>query len=434
MPFDRIKQVILSLLNRGGGMVLQFASLWMIAKTIGVTGVGQYAFYTSWMTVLAALAGLGSPTYTLRTVAVLARDKDHRGIRHYIVRMSWSLLGVGALVCVVLAVAAGPVSDWLSVSNAWLHQLFLAGLGSIAFMLMRLMTESLKALNMPNISMGIESIFIPLILILVCATAWLNGWGFEAANIVYLHIASTILATIVMWMLAWRQTRVPVESHQQAWAPKAVFSHSMLPLWGSALLGMLFLNLPIIVLPLFATEEEMGLFSIAYRYINICVSLLMVIAAIYGPRFAREYASRDKKVLSDSLKQTQLLSLALYAPLFLAFTFFPGFVMGLFGSEFTSGGALLVSMAIGQLLYASTGLVGLMMNMIHREKVEFWISLIATVVMCLLIMVLGHLYSVLGVAIAFGIGLGMKNLASWFAVRHYLDMIAKDNSARVANS
>jgi hypothetical protein len=65
----------------------------------------------------------------------------------------------------------------------------------------------------------------------------------------------------------------------------------------------------------------------------------------------------------------------------------------------------------------------MMMNMIHREHEEFWITLGATMLMAALIAGFGSQLSVLGVAIGFGIGLGLKNVASWVAVRRYLALI-----------
>ena len=137
----------------------------------------------------------------------------------------------------------------------------------------------------------------------------------------------------------------------------------------------------------------------------------------------KEYADADFAALMESLKQTRWFSMALYAPLFLVFVAVPEFVMGLFGDAFRSGGSLLLTMAIGQLIYASTGLAGLMMNMIHREKEEFWITLLATLLMAALIAVLGSHFPVLGIAMGFGAGLGLKNLVSWWMVNRYLALM-----------
>lgn len=415
-------------------MALQFASLWVIAKSIGVTGVGQYAFYTSWMTVLAALSSFGSATYTLRTVAVYVKNHQHHAIRHYITKMGLILFASGMGVWLLIHINSRLFVCMFHMDASWLSQLAWAAIGSTAFMLMRLMTEALKSMDMPNVSMAIESMLIPLLLMGICGVMLWNGYTLSVDDLIGAHIAITGLSVLLMSCFIWRATQPTEHTVAPPLTTQHVLSMSLLPLWGSSLLGMLFLNMPILLLPLFANEEETGLFSMAYRFINVCVSLLMVIASIYGPRFAKAYVGRDIVALKSSLRHTQWLSLALYAPLFLIFVFASGFAMSLFGAEFRAGGSLLTAMAIGQLIYASTGLVGMMMNMIHREKEEFWISLASTVLMALLISTLGYFYAVMGMAIGFGLGLGLKNLASWFAVRHYLALIEPQSPNHSAHS
>ncbi len=419
----RFKQVILSLTNRGGGMVLQFASLWMVAKLINVEGVGQYAFYTSWMMVLAAIAGFGTPTYTLRTVAVYAQAGDHYSISRYINWISFFLFLTGTFVSVFVFTLSEIAKHWDILKIEWLNQLAWAAVGSLAFMLMRLMTEALKALNLPNLSMALESIYIPALMILICGYALVYSIKITANHLIAAHIIITTTATLFMAMVIKNKTKHQTTTKSTTTKCSSLLTRDILPIWGSSLLGMFFLNLPIIALPFFTNQEEMGQFSIAYRFINICISLLMVVAGIYGPRFAKEYAASDVTSLKNSLQNTQLISLALYAPLFLIFIIFPETAMGLFGAEFTPGAPFLIAMACGQLIYASTGLVGMMMNMIHKANVEFWISLSATALLTLLILTMGHFYSTWGVAVAFGVGLAVKNLASMIAVRYYMKQL-----------
>ena len=52
-----------------------------------------------------------------------------------------------------------------------------------------------------------------------------------------------------------------------------------------------------------------------------------------------------------------------------------------------------------------------------------WITLVATLLMAALIAGLGSQFSVLGIAIGFGAGLGLKNLMSWWMVNRYLALM-----------
>lgn len=418
----KVTHLFWALANRGGGMVLQFGSVWMVARAVGVAGVGFYSFYTAWMMVLAALAGFGSATYTIRTVSVMAKQHRYAAIRQYLRKMATWLTGAGLLLVVLVVLLGKP---WVALgwgNETLVHQMVWASLGAMAFMLMRLMSETLKALSLLNTAMVIESMLIPFLLIALCTVVLLNHMTLTVEVVIGSHIAFMLVGTLVMLGYVLQATRVAHPSD----APTAnvpLWNRGMLPMWGSSLLGMLFLNMPLLLLPSFANPQEMGLFAIAYRFINICVTLLMVVGGIYGPRFAKEYTEGDPVALRQSLKQTRWFSMALYAPLFVVFVTVPEWIMGLFGDAFRSGGMLLLAMAVGQLIYASTGLAGLMMNMIHREKEEFWITLLATFLMAVLIAGLGSQFSVLGIAVGFGAGLGLKNLMSWWMVNRYLALM-----------
>lgn len=415
----KILPLFLSLANRGGGMVFQFISVWMIAKATGVVGVGFYSYYTAWMMVLAALAGFGSATYTMRTISVYAKDNNHAAIRMYLKKMALLLLVSGVSMTVFIFGISKLLVNWWIWSDAVIHQVIWASLGAVAFMLMRLMSETLKALSLLNTSMVIESMLIPFLLIVFCSAVVLYGVALNIEVLIAVHIVLMVLGALLMLVYIIRRTLHEVQADSPH-VDVGLWNQGMLPMWGSSLLGMLFLNMPMLLLPNFASPEEMGLFAIAYRFINICIVLLIVVSGIYGPRFAQEYADSDANALRSSLAQTRWYSMALYAPLFIAFISFPEWVMGLFGASFRQGADLLLAMAIGQLVYASTGLAGLMLNMIHREKEEFWISLGATILMAALITGFGSHWSALGVAIGFGIGLGVKNLISWYMVNQYL--------------
>jgi O-antigen/teichoic acid export membrane protein len=411
-----------ALANRGGGMVLQFGSVWMVARAVGVAGVGFYSFYTAWMMVLAALAGFGSATYTIRTVSVFAKQGHHAAIRQYLRKMAALLVGAGLLLVMLIGLLGQSFVAWGFGNEVLIHQIVWASLGAVSFMLMRLMSETLKALSLLNTAMVIESMLIPILLIALCTVALHNDMALTVEVVIGSHIAFMLVGTLVMLGYVLQATRVARQPGATT-VDVPLWNSSMLPMWGSSLLGMLFLNMPLLLLPSFANPQEMGLFAIAYRFINICVTLLMVVGGMYGPRFAKEYADADPAALRQSLKQTRWFSMALYAPLFVVFVAVPEFVMGLFGDAFRSGGMLLLAMAVGQLIYASTGLAGLMMNMIHREKEEFWITLVATLLMAALIAGLGSQFSVLGIAIGFGAGLGLKNLMSWWMVNRYLALM-----------
>jgi O-antigen/teichoic acid export membrane protein len=172
--------------------------------------------------------------------------------------------------------------------------------------------------------------------------------------------------------------------------------------------------MPLLFAPVFSDIHDTGIFSSAYRLITVIVNVMMVLSGIYGPRFARNYNNKNYALLYEDLKKTAYISMGMFLPLFLIFMIFPSEILGIFGADFRAGAHWLQIMAAGQLIYSATGLVGLLLNMIHKEKLELMLMVLSSVLMVIMMLILGYLYSITGIAIAFAVGLAFKNLVSLF--------------------
>jgi O-antigen/teichoic acid export membrane protein len=235
-----------------------------------------------------------------------------------------------------------------------------------------------------------------------------------------------------MFWLMLRYARGTASAEYQDTPP--LMNRGLPHFWGGGLLNMWLMNMPILLLPQFASAADIGIFGVAYRLILLGTTILVTLASIFGPRFARDYANGDVTGLKQGLRQSQILSLIIYSPMLIAFTFFAEPVLGLFGDEFIAGKELLWIMVAGQLLNTATGLVGFMMNMIHREKQEFYIQLVVTIFVFVLILILGEMYGVMGVAIAYATGVVVKNLSSLVFTQFYLNTMEEPGKASYEKS
>ena len=416
--FDKYKTALAALLARGASMGLQFATSLVLVRALGASGMGIYSLYNSWMQLLSSVAGMGTTTHSLRTVSVLAGRHDYLQIKKFLFKLSYFLVGAGAVLILLIWPFSGFLSGLFLDNSQLAWMLTLSAFAALIFMLFKIYAESLKALRLVNTALLCESGLLSMMLIVIGGIYIALGWSLEIERFLMLHIGVLLVTTLVMLVLIFKTINSAKE--QRSTDAVSVMHVSLLPLWGSGLLGMWFMNMPILLLPHFTTTDEIGVFSMAYRLITIAVNILMVLASIYGPRFARDFAVGNVEGLRQGLRQTRLISMLIYFPLFILFVLIPGQVMQIFGKEFASGGQWLLVMALGQMVYASTGLVGYMMNMIHQDRQEFWIMLSASIFMLISIVVLGHWFGTTGVAGGFAMGLAMKNLTSMYFAHYHL--------------
>ena len=416
-----------ALFSRGIGLLLQLGLTVILGRLLGAAGMGVFSLYTSWMMMFASIANMGMPNFVLRKVSVLD-NKQERGLAiSFTTSVIKRLLVSGGLLTIfVLAIAVfidSPAGDSSSgeVDMQWV--LILSVLSAVAFMIIKVLAEALKGIRQVNLGLAAETALVPLGALLVLGVLYAYDWDISSQGYLVLHLVLLSLTTLFMFRLLLR-FRHQIKKAQSSELPRLT-DRSLLSFWGIGLLNMWFMNMPIILLPQFATAEEIGIYGVAFRLIALASIILVTLASLFGPKFARDFANNDAEALKQGLKQSQLLSMLIFIPMLLVFTLFAEPMLGIFGEEFKAGKEILWILIVGQTLNAATGLVGFMMNMIHKEKQEFYIHLATTLMLMVMIFILGNEYGVIGVALAYALVIVIKNLTSLIFSLYHLNSMQR---------
>jgi O-antigen/teichoic acid export membrane protein len=424
----KLTKALPALAVRGGGLGLQIAMTIVIARLLGAEGMGFYTLYATWLVLFADLVSIGMPVYALRTVASLQARSQGGLAGAFVWRVLLVVFLIGALVLLLPWLFATPMAALVADDASLAPALKIAAAGALLYAGMRILVEALKGAGATQRALFAESAIIPFAVIAVLPVLIVRE-RLSPETLLWLHVLAVglALATALGFWLAIRprSARGPAEAgaprrgrlkpaHPSLPAHPAppVITRALPSLWGGTLLNMAYVSLPILILPHFASVDELGEFGAAFRLINLVTVILVTLAAIFGPQFAAAFALGDAPGLRRLLRRSQQFSLILYGPVFIAFTAFAGPVLGLFGDEFRAAALLLAIMALGQLVNAATGLVGYLLNMMHQEHTEFLILLVTGILMTAGMIAGGLVAGVLGVTIAYSGGLMLKNILS----------------------
>jgi len=250
-------------------------------------------------------------------------------------------------------------------------------------------------------------------------------------------VAGFVVTALIF--LSSLRANIPVAPKETAAAEEEVrvsIDKELFALAGSGLVSILFISYPFIVLPLVATVTEIGFFSVAFKLVNLISTVLVMLAAVYGPLFAVAAKMHDGAQLRSILLRTQLASTMLYLPALCVLLVFPDQILGFFGPGFTSAQPYLQVLLIGQCVNALTGLPGVMLNMSQHGKTELVCNLLGllTAAVCT-----AWFYSSLTayiVAVIYSASLIVKNIASYAAARIYTyrQQSSQDSSYSIAGS
>ena len=421
MNLKQFKKPIYALLSRGLGLGLQFVMIVFLSRALGAAAMGIYSLFNSWLMIFFSVAEVGNGTSVMRTVSVLNGQQKKHLIRAFVMH-ALAVVSVAGLL-IALLVWWLPV-DWivqLTGDDVPFKIMIMAAIAGIATVIMRVLASALTAMGFINLALTLEKTLLPAAILVLLTAYWLIGQTLTIDAYLIWHILALFFIALLMLVYLIKLTANKTASGEQSpqESAPAALNKSLWSFWGIGIANIVFMNLPFLILPQFASIVETGIFGAAFRLINLGSIVLVTLAAFFGPRFAQLYADKNLAGLRKALRQSQLFSLMVYAPLFLLMMFVPQWLLGLFGDEFVDGAVFLMIMAVGQLINTATGLVGYMMNMMHREKIEFMITLSVLAGVFIMMMILGQIQGVMGIAIAYAIGMAIKNLLSlFFALRH----------------
>lgn len=192
------------------------------------------------------------------------------------------------------------------------------------------------------------------------------------------------------------------------------------PLFLVSIAGVIINSSDIIILGLFSSAKEVGIYLVAARISLLTNMLLLVTNSAISPKIATLYADRDTRSMENMLKKITkgLFIIGLFV--YFIFITFGDWILAIWGPEFREAYPILLILGFGQLINLGTGAVGMVLTMTGHEKIQRNISITFMVIFLTLSFFLASKYGILGSAIASAITISGINLAKLFYVKKHI--------------
>jgi O-antigen/teichoic acid export membrane protein len=129
------------------------------------------------------------------------------------------------------------------------------------------------------------------------------------------------------------------------------------------------LSLPVLVLGMFADAVAVSAFSVAFRITSMVNTILVSLAMIGAPAFARHHRLGEYDELRRAERQTRLLSMAVCLPLLAIMMLFPRSLLSLLGGDFTIGSTALLILCLGQVVNTLLPTQDMMLAMTGHSRI-----------------------------------------------------------------
>ena len=402
------------------GAGLGFGFSVALARVLGAHGLGIYHLSLTFGLIASVVGRLGLDAAMLKFGAT-SHSQSRWSQLAALHRMG---MGVASVGCCVVATSTFLAADWVAThvygDAAIANPLRLMSVALLPFSLFNLYGELLKAGQHQALSSLIQGAALPLINLALLALFASRVTGPTAACALYL--ASCLVVCLAGHVL-WRRS-VPRARPDPAQPLKLrELLGTAMPMYASALADVVMTFSDVLILGIFATSAEVGIYTAAARTALLTRFVLLATSAVAAPRFAALHAANDADGVARLAVRSTILSTLSTLPLLGVYVLFPQQVLSIFGPQFVAGAPVLLVLTLGQFVNAATGPVGYLLNMSGLHRIQGHIGVAGAVMTVGLCFALIPLWGMVGAAAANAIATAVCNLWQVYVAKSRLGVL-----------
>lgn len=362
-----IKGAIGSFILKSCGLLLQLTAGIFIARSLGASGYGTYAYALAIINLLTIPTVMGLPQLITRNVAIYHVKNEFGLMRGLLVRSNQAVF----ILSLIMAFIALFISlTIINGSDKIRLQTFLISLILLPILALKnLRMAALRGLKHVVLSLMPETLFRPgfFIIFLLMGIVFLpSGMSPQKVMIFQVSAASIAFFLGVVFLLRAlpENTKTTVSQFEtRTWLKSAI------PFMFLGAMQIVNKQTDIVMLGIFRSIEQVGIYRAVVQGATLVAFVLTAVNVVLLPTVAGLHAKGDKKRLQRIVTYSARAILAATFPIILVFVFWGRWLLvTFFGQEFGDGTTALSILCIGQLVNASMGSVALILNMTGHER------------------------------------------------------------------
>ncbi len=401
-------------------LILEFTLAMMLARILGAHDYGIYAYAFAQMRILAIPAQAGLPTLAVREVAAYQARKEWAHLRGLLIRMNQITFSLAVLIGIIAAFVAWVLMerDWTEQYETFLWALVLLPLMALG----NIRGSALRGLHRVVLGQLPENVLRPgfFVFLILASTMFAGSVNMMPSAAMAMHAVSAAIAFGIGAWLLMRYLPENVKSVQPMYESRR-WIRSAIPL--SMIMGLMVINnqSAMIVLGIFSTPADVGLFGVALQVALVVTVPLTAVNVVIAPHISHLNTHGDlqklRRVSTWSARIILLASLAIGAMLLV---FGELILRTAFGEEFVRAYFSLAILCVGHCLGATVGASMILLNMTGNERrVRTAFAVAATInVLCSLVLI--PILGLIGAAISVALSLTILNFTLGWSVQKWL--------------
>ncbi|NTV12496.1 MAG: oligosaccharide flippase family protein [Desulfobulbaceae bacterium] len=353
------------------GALAQFAFVVLVTRLFGPTGLGSYALVQSVVIVASTVGRWGIDQAALKYVAIAANAGEAAGVKRIVSQAQLLVTAFSLIITLLVWLAAPWLGDNFFHSSDFVGLLRLMALSIVPFSLLNLLAEAIRGLRRIGPYTLLQGVAVPLLSILFLL-AFLSGSGPSLQSAAAAYVVACVCAMLLGFLL-WRlylggfRQKALDPGADSGIGPRQLLATANQMAWVT-MIAVAMGYAETIILGVFRSEAEVGLFSAALRFSLLPNFVIIAFNSILAPKIAALYHGGDFAAVRFLARRTVKLMLLVTAPIFALYFALPHFLLGLFGRQFGAAAAVLMILSLGQLLIIAAGPVEVLLMMTGHEK------------------------------------------------------------------
>jgi len=413
-----LKGSFISFFAKAISVILGVLFSFLITHHYGAFEMGVYSLINSFFSIALIFSMMGFQTAIVRLIP------EH--IVKYSKKSAFSLFSQVVRIIIFLSLVISIISYLSSsvIANNFFKKEYLAPLLALASyfvifqalgMLNKNSIRALKKIKTLGLLDVLNAIFK--IIFLLLATYLFYSENNPVYTIFAAHIFLFIISSIILYFVFHKEGNDKELIHKES--NKGIVTIAF-PMFLTSFMTVIISQTDIIMLGLFNSINDVGIYSIAIKVATLTSFVLVAINSIATPKFSELYHAGKTEVLTKIAQKSSKLIFWVSFPIILVFIFFGKYILSIFGEEFIVGYYVLILMSLGQLINGIAGSVGSFLNMTGSQIVFNRIIILGGIVNIILNYLFIPLYGIIGAAIASMISMILWNiLASLYIKRKF---------------
>lgn len=406
--------------------VLRLLTDLLVGRVLGPAGFGVIAASISLTHILAEVGLAGTHRAVLRFTSMDETEGRSRAAE----RITRRGLGIAILLGVALTgtvvIARRPLTRALFGEGAsfWILPLFALAIPAIsAFTVLQFRARAGRRFADDTIVGNVARAALPFVVTVGLFAAGWRVWG--AAGGFVAGMFGTMALAAILHARAERRAGATATDADVPVGMRRLMNVAV-PLALASASVLLMNELDKVMLAIFRPERDVGIYNAGFRLSRQSVILLPVLNAAISPWIAPLLAQGRLDDVQQLYRDTTRWSLAAGWSAALLFTVFASDFLGLFGPAYLEGASVLVLISLGQLVNASVGNAGVILQFSGHERRELSNGLVVTVANVALNLALIPRFGAQGAAVATLISLVLVAVRRVLQVREVLGVLPYD--------